>query len=716
MMKMKHEAFITLIQSRHRGNMARQEVQEIRKKKKTKKERMDATGNSWSWDTLPRFILEPSIMKLQAACRAKLAPTFSKLLEFQFYEALKLNNIPEKDEQQKQQRVVSREPSMPMQKDPDDVYLEDEDDDDDTPRWVGREFYFAAVKMQANCRRKLAADYFEVSQEHHRMQRELETLEAANRHRLDEEERLKQPQKRQMLSSSAQVLDVQIDMIEAEWQAATRHKSVLRFATHRLAYSIVLDLIEETVAKQEALKARCDRARMRLEEEKNRGYRKPRIVEAIVELKKKEAEQELEARREFFRQTNSWFRERASSIRWVKKEEEGRIEMETAQKSAEYIAARRAKVDQIYAHREQEKLLNQSKVEALKQQRREESKNLMESLTKHKMLDDARLEQELRAKVALDAQRRRQVTLAHLHNQKLLAEKEKLHQLGNEAARTRVLKEERKSQELMKHVQTLEKKKQKCILERQEKREKIMALYDRAMKQQDEFLNATSKSASSALSGAARDPNETLKFAIGVYFQDPSKSAVLSVTKKMMGDLMFEQGEGKAEWTEKRVEARLKEIFAWMDKDGTGQVEQAELYSALQRMGAKVKASDMAHLLKAIDIDGDGQLTRQEFMDFGKSIFLNHRDVSGNKVLGSSALGSSALGSSRPSTSSTTTRAATPETIEANKRERQSRLDAARHAKQMEEKSKAQTASALLFAYLFQIFWLFVSDIGVYCR
>jgi hypothetical protein len=268
--------------------------------------------------------------------------------------------------------------------------------------------------------------------------------------------------------------------------------------------------------------------------------------------------------------------------------------------------------------------------------------------------------------------------------------------LGNAAARTRVLKEERKSQELIKHEQTLQKKKQKCILERQEKREKIMALYDRAMKQQDEFLHATSKSASSALSAAARDPNETLKFAIGVYFQDPSKSAGLSVTKKMMGDLMFEQGEGKSEWTEKRVEARLKEMFGWMDKDGTGQVEQAELYSALQRMGAKVKASDMAHLLKAIDIDGDGQLTREEFMDFGKSIFLNHRDVSGNKVLGSSV-----LGSSRPSTSSTTTRAATPETIEANKRERQSRLDAARHAKQMEENSKAQTASASLFAYLF---------------
>jgi hypothetical protein len=53
---------------------------------------------------------------------------------------------------------------------------------------------------------------------------------------------------------------------------------------------------------------------------------------------------------------------------------------------------------------------------------------------------------------------------------------------------------------------------------------------------------------------SAKDPNETLKFAIGAYFSDPSNSVVLSSTKKMMGSLMFVQKEGAGEWTEKRVE------------------------------------------------------------------------------------------------------------------------------------------------------------------
>ena len=56
------------------------------------------------------------------------------------------------------------------------------------------------------------------------------------------------------------------------------------------------------------------------------------------------------------------------------------------------------------------------------------------------------------------------------------------------------------------------------------------------------------------MSASAKDPNETLKFAIGAYFSDPGNSVVLSSTKKMMGSLMFVQKEGTGEWTEKRVE------------------------------------------------------------------------------------------------------------------------------------------------------------------
>ena len=62
--------------------------------------------------------------------------------------------------------------------------------------------------------------------------------------------------------------------------------------------------------------------------------------------------------------------------------------------------------------------------------------------------------------------------------------------------------------------------------------------------------------------GSAKDPNETLKFAIGAYFSDPSNSVVLSSTKKMMGSLMFSQEEGAGEWSEKRLEQVRLQIQA----------------------------------------------------------------------------------------------------------------------------------------------------------
>jgi hypothetical protein len=53
---------------------------------------------------------------------------------------------------------------------------------------------------------------------------------------------------------------------------------------------------------------------------------------------------------------------------------------------------------------------------------------------------------------------------------------------------------------------------------------------------------------------------------------------------------------------------RLKEIFKWMDKDGTGQVEQKELHGALRRLGGNIKESEVDQLLASMDADGDGQV------------------------------------------------------------------------------------------------------------
>jgi hypothetical protein len=150
----------------------------------------------------------------------------------------------------------------------------------------------------------------------------------------------------------------------------------------------------------------------------------------------------------------------------------------------------------------------------------------------------------------------------------MIEEKEKLHELGVKAARRRVLKEEKKEREFQIRAQALEKKKKRRDEERKKQREKMMVLYDKALEVADVMRSSKSENTPSG----AKDPNETLKFAIGVYFSDPSNSMVASKTKKMMGDLMFAQKEGDLAWTEKRVEARLREIFQWMDKDGTGQV------------------------------------------------------------------------------------------------------------------------------------------------
>ncbi len=109
-------------------------------------------------------------------------------------------------------------------------------------------------------------------------------------------------------------------------------------------------------------------------------------------------------------------------------------------------------------------------------------------------------------------------------------------------------------------------------------------------------------------------------------------------------------------------------------------VEQSELHGAFQRMGGNFKTSELEHLLANIDADGDGQLTLEEFIDFGKSVFAQKRDVSGSKV----------VDNTQPRL-----RTATPEMISANKQEREERLEAARRVKRIEEEAKINKALAL---------------------
>jgi copper chaperone CopZ len=479
--------------------------------------------------------------------------------------------------------------------------------------------------------------------------------------------------------TGSDVLSMQIGIIQAEWAGATRHEKIRKFATERLAHSIVLDLVDAVVECQEALATKRERDRVRQELEDNRGYRKPRIVEAITEHIKRAHAEELRMKEQLFIESNRWFRERGARLRALKRAEAD-SDLKQKQKTAEYVQMRRAKVDQIYEAREQEKALNKMKVNDLKAQRLRESQELRLFVKRCKQQEEARAEEELKGGLVNDAKQRRQALLAQTLKDKMIAEKQMMHELGVKAARRRVLKEEKKEREFQKFAQVLGARKTKRNKQRQVKRESMMKLYESSLQAAEEMRNkkhsADLSSSKGAVMGGAKDPNEALKFAIGAYFSDPGAGFMESKTRKLMGNLMFQQAAG-TEWTEKRIEGRLREIFTWIDKDATGQVEAKELHGALQRMGGKVSFAEVDVLLKGVDVDGDGQLTLDEFITFGKALFEQHTDVSGSKVLASPK---------RPGTSRL--RTATPEMVHANKVERDERRKAARRVKQAEQEAK----------------------------
>ena len=57
-------------------------------------------------------------------------------------------------------------------------------------------------------------------------------------------------------------------------------------------------------------------------------------------------------------------------------------------------------------------------------------------------------------------------------------------------------------------------------------------------------------------------------------------------------------------------------IFGRYDRDGSGQMEAAELGSACAELGHPLSDSDLATALQALDKDGSGHVCRAEFMRF----------------------------------------------------------------------------------------------------
>jgi len=190
----------------------------------------------------------------------------------------------------------------------------------------------------------------------------------------------------------------------------------LKYATERLARSIVHDLIDSTVEQQEVWRARRERVRVRREEEEHRGYRKPRVVDSISEHIKHLTYEEIVAQQRFHVESNRWFQHRGKMLRALE-EKEQEHDIEKAKRTEQYIEARREKVEKIYQvsgeacrskifctvssalthanpvqERDKEKFLNKQKVAALKEKRLLEKAELVKFVCRQKAQEEARVE------------------------------------------------------------------------------------------------------------------------------------------------------------------------------------------------------------------------------------------------------------------------------------------------------------------------------------
>ena len=455
-----------------------------------------------------------------------------------------------------------------------------------------------------------------------------------------------------------------------------------KYATDRLAREVVLDLVERVSVEQEVRAEKRKRVQKKREEEATRGYHKPRIVEAITAHIKNAQIEELRAREQMFHETNRWYRERGKRLRALQKEEK-HADWIQIQREADWVARRRAKTEELYEEKDAKIARNRERVSFLRESRARHSMSLGAYVLTCKAQEEEAQKEELRAQMVIDAQRRDQMMRAKAHSDKMGRERKKLHDLGVAAARRRVLREAKAEREFKQCALLLEQRKKKRAMQRAKKREEIMAVYESSLHAADSMKKTDSIGEAGGKCAGRKDQNDTLKTAVGVYFADPARGAVLAKTKKMMGSLLFEQKVGEVAWTKKRVEARLREIFRRADKDATGYVEASELHMAMERMGGNVSLEDIKQLLKGFDLGGDGQLTIEKFVTLGQTLFDQHTGVSGEKLL-----------VSRPGTSLSNQSAATPEKIIANRNERDARRAAAQKVINQQQEEKLQKMAA----------------------
>ena len=66
-------------------------------------------------------------------------------------------------------------------------------------------------------------------------------------------------------------------------------------------------------------------------------------------------------------------------------------------------------------------------------------------------------------------------------------------------------------------------------------------------------------------------------------------------------------------------EDAIEDIFKALDDDGSGSIDASELEKEMKRRGMKYNSSDLKKIMAAVDVNGDGQISLEEFKSAIKS-------------------------------------------------------------------------------------------------
>ena len=68
-----------------------------------------------------------------------------------------------------------------------------------------------------------------------------------------------------------------------------------------------------------------------------------------------------------------------------------------------------------------------------------------------------------------------------------------------------------------------------------------------------------------------------------------------------------------ATFFKKYSQDELRKAFRQFDQDGSGYIQADELENIMQKMGRRVKKSEIDELVRSLDTSGDGKISFEEF-------------------------------------------------------------------------------------------------------